>query len=206
MGIRNWTEDPLVLIEAAVTPALSAPVDILNKAAIGQMPSAIQAELSSLQVAHDMLSVTAPDMMKAVNVIVDVDGRVDCERAIRALADMQQKLKKLDRRPLSDDDRAALFDDIVVNYRPAICTAVNVYRRVFITMVLTTQNRDAKISERSIKELERISKQIFFVAINATVEAARLGDQGAALGHIGKEIRALSKSAQVMIDQMRTAD
>jgi len=126
MAALTWADDPLVRLEIAITPALSAPIEILLKCGLGQGAREFRGDLAALQTAHDMLSEKAPEMM------------------------------------------------------------------------------NAKLTKRSTEELERISKQIFFVAINATVEAARLGDQGAALGHIGQEIRALSKSAQDMIEKMRT--
>ena len=48
----------------------------------------------------------------------------------------------------------------------------------------------------AISGLDKISKQIFFISINASIEAARVGDAGRGFLQISTDIRALSQSAQ----------
>ena len=64
--------------------------------------------------------------------------------------------------------------------------------------------RAQDVDSNSLTEIDQISRKIKFIAINATVEAARVGDTGRAFAVIASEIKTLSEQTQEAVDRIRS--
>nr|WP_246455819.1 methyl-accepting chemotaxis protein [Sulfitobacter aestuariivivens] len=92
--------------------------------------------------------------------------------------------------------RARATTSLFQHTQPCVAGAIHHLRRIFISLVLLRQKEQAQQTSTAIDGLDRISKQIFFISINASVEAARAGEAGRGFLQISTDIRALSQSAQ----------
>ncbi len=72
----------------------------------------------------------------------------------------------------------------------------------------STRDRDKqaaatrKLTEETVENLKDLTVRIQLIAVNASVEAARVGQAGAGFGVIAHEITTLAKNAQSAIDQI----
>ncbi len=81
---------------------------------------------------------------------------------------------------------AAMFDDVVAWEQAAA-------------------NRARDMDSDALSEIEQIARKIKFIAVNASVEAARAGDLGKAFAVIASEIKDLSDQSKNAVDRVRSA-
>jgi len=159
----------------------------------------------ALDHAADLLRNNGARYLAPAGVELKKQQREACQSAADAIADLSAKITELGRPNVDQNDlQAQLRELIQVQIRPKVLNALDAFRESFISIVLKRQDFQRRQSERSLTELDMISKKIFLVSINASVEAARLGNSGAGFTFISKEIRSLSQTAQAAIEDMRT--
>ncbi|WP_300583963.1 methyl-accepting chemotaxis protein [Marivita sp.] len=64
--------------------------------------------------------------------------------------------------------------------------------------------KQTKMLSSSISELEKISRMIMIISVNASIEASRVGEAGRGFSAVATEIRGLSQSANKVITSLRT--
>ncbi len=68
--------------------------------------------------------------------------------------------------------------------------------------MLGRQVRARELSAIAAREVTSISRQIYFISINASVEAARAGEAGRGFAVIGEQIRTLSQDASAALRRL----
>lgn len=198
----DWSQDPIVQLEDQILPALWLPYEFLiaYDAAL-ELPGLSE----KLNRSAHLLRTCGKEFFEKEPVEFSAEDKAVILDAAEKVDRMSKRLTQM--AAIDEIDRTLRHDFaefIRTKVRPAITQAINLFRGRFISMVLTRQYKHASMSEGSLTELDVISKKIFFVAINASIEAARIGDQGAGFAHIGTEIRSLSLDAQTAIDKIRS--
>lgn len=97
-------------------------------------------------------------------------------------------------------DIAPLLEQFDGRTAPAIHAALDAAREVFITGVLKRQAYHASASSDMLSELERINRSVQLLAVNAAIEAARVGDAGRGFAVIAAEVRGLSRRTLDVIE------
>ncbi len=191
----KWHEDPVVLLEKAVMPVLSLTPTVFVRKEMGETV-AISEVTTTLNDAVRMLRTSSIAMLRARNVPFEPADIAPLHIAADSIEALARDLVDYASQPLDSSFKMKVlkhYADVVIGQ---IETAVDAFRAVFISCVLDRQWQSAQRSERAIARLDQISKQIFFISINASVEAARAGDAGRSFQQISSDIRALSQSAQ----------
>ena len=199
----NWRDDPIVRLEKSIQPASAAPATILLAAA-GAAPHAdTEAAFALMATAAETLGASGEGFLAPTGVRLDEDGKARCKAASATIAAIADELRACLADPRDQRRREAVAEAIDAELKPEVEAALDAFRRVFLTMVLERQARHAVLYERTVEQLERVSRQIFLVAINASIEAAKIGEKGDGVAYLGAEIRRLSQSAQSVIEEMR---
>lgn len=79
---------------------------------------------------------------------------------------------------------------------------IDALRADFLSQIMARQARADAASAIAAREVAAISRQIYFISINASVEAARVGDAGRGFAVIGEQIRNLSQNAAIALRRM----
>lgn len=96
-------------------------------------------------------------------------------------------------------ERAATLAQLVSG--PLLAHLNAIIDTIRLTLETTVQDRRAaqdplrRTATASVDEIHRLSKALQIVAMNASLEAQRAGDEGAAFGAIAREMRALSQKS-----------
>ncbi|WP_298972543.1 methyl-accepting chemotaxis protein [uncultured Roseobacter sp.] len=196
----DWAKDPIVQLEDEILPSLWLPVDFILQKDGSDDLSILSPKMDR---AADLLRSHGKEYLEPAGAAVDAERYKTCAAAADAVEKVHAAVKTFARGSSDDQSAKDLMQMVQNDMRPLVLEVIDVFRETFLTMVLTRQHKHANMSEHSIAELDVISKKIFFVAINASVEAARVGDMGAGFAHISTEIRSLSQSAQAAIQNMR---
>ncbi|MGB3245315.1 MAG: methyl-accepting chemotaxis protein [Sulfitobacter sp.] len=190
----EWTKDPVVILEKAVMPAMW-----LGYTLLASPPSAYHSRdsrFAAFDIATEMLRLEGPKMLNAAGVKCSFEAQTAFTRAATEIDSLHVNLRK---HLIGASDRAgrnSLLEQITGSLHPAVETAVDAYRALFITFVQKKQRSHAHQAGEALRGLDRISKQIYFISINASIEAARVGDAGRGFLQISTDIRTLSKSAR----------
>ena len=207
----SWDTDPIVLLEGEILPVLSAAPELLGRLA---MPFGDPADddasavlLPSFARAEAHLRDGGATYLEKASIRLAGDDLQICIAAADTVTAMHETLGRAGRRrtegnALPDGEVRQIMDRIAQEMRPAVEHALNVFRRVFITAVLERQKLQARQAESAIRKLNEISDTIFFIAVNASVEAARAGDAGKGFAVIGQDIRSLSLSARAATEDL----
>lgn len=195
--LRDWRDDPLVLIEKRVY--LVAP-RLLHALHGGRDPGfvAVAAEASEA-LRHAQARYMGP---------FGVEVPASAHPLLAGLADRFERLAAAVDRDRTHPDaqaRAALGDEIGLRLPVEVEAVMDALREAFVQTMLERQARAARSAETAAAEVAQISRQIYFVSINASVEAARAGDAGRGFSVIGQEIRALSEKASASLRRMSQA-
>ncbi|MCK0168349.1 methyl-accepting chemotaxis protein [Jannaschia sp. S6380] len=193
----DWRQDPIVVIEKRLSPVLPTMLLALltrdaNGAAVGDTTHAAVEVIRTVQARlldpHD----------------VTLDPAAAC-----ALKDLATQLERAgaevrDAAGDADDDvRRALAVRLMSELRPRLDDALDLLRAAFIQTVLDRQAHARALSRVAAREVSAISRQIYFISINASVEAARAGVAGRGFAVIGEQIRTLSQDAAAALDRMQ---
>lgn len=200
--VLDWTNDPMVRIE-----------EILNPFLIGTALSLAEPRPSYTMLAEscgapeDLFRQFGREVIEdfgfgfAAHELATINHAMEEVRSFRAACER------------ADADRDQLIGQFRSDLRPAAEDALNVFRAVFIGGIIQVQANQTHNAKEAVTELSRISRQIHFVAVNASIEAARVGEAGKGFAVIGTEMRRLAQTAtettkrlQGVIDQGPAAD
>lgn len=91
----------------------------------------------------------------------------------------------------------------------AVAPAVTGFLDALFTQVVAHEKAAAKLAKdvdaSALTQIDVLSRQINFIAVNASVEAARVGDKGRGFAIIATEIKALSEQSREAVDRIRMA-
>lgn len=194
MAKQNWEDDALSEIYRSVWPAMWAGHRIVAGLAAGI--AARRCDLAVFEKAYVTLTKDGPAALNKAGITLLPEDREMIEEQAVVLQDIQRRLLHADSKTITQDGAATLINAIEAELHPAIQQAVDRFRRVFIGFNMTRQKNYAAQAREAAHELRQISKKIFFISINASVEAARAGDAGRGFQQISSDIRALSQSAE----------
>lgn len=123
-------------------------------------------------------------LLEAVSTMVGSVAVTDREIAEDTIAEMARATEET-LEPAVTAFLGALFDAVVAHERAAA-------------------KRAQDVDSSGLDQIDEIARKITFIAINASVEAARAGDVGAGFGVIAAEIKSLSQQAKKSIDRIRS--
>lgn len=191
---EDWQNDPLVMVQDAIWPASWCAAKML--ALLPATPPDVDRFLATFDNAAQMLRGEATRQMVRYGVKITAEDTAGFESTARTILSARATFATLCAKP---DDPALIReaqDILFTRMQPAIAATLNHFRRLFISLVVHRQREYDKQASIALTGLDRISKQIFFISINASVEAARAGEAGRGFSQISTDIRALSQSAQ----------
>ena len=194
MAERNWEDDALSAIYRRVWPAMWAGHRALARMLAGTGNPIT--DFAAFEVAYSALTALGPEALAAAGIEMTATDRRTINAEAENLRVIQRKLLGADKGTLTPAKADALMDEIERDLHPALQRAVDRFRRVFIGYNMSQQEAYALQARDAARELRLISKKIFFISINASVEAARVGDAGRGFQQISTDIRALSQSAE----------
>ena len=189
-----WKSDPLVVVQNATMPVMWLGSRVLLSHQIGQpQTDDWQARFDA---AEEMLRSKGAELMLGYGVAISDADLAIFRQAADQIASFRTVLTGLIAKPPETEVTFRTIDVLQSDVRPAVRDAIDHFRMLFINLVIARQKAYAAQTSSAVSGLDRISKQIFFISINASVEAARVGDAGRGFLQISTDMRALSKSAQ----------
>lgn len=189
-----WKSDPLVKVQDTVWPVMWMGGRVVLNHQLGrdQQPD----WQSRFNEAAEMLSTTGIGLMKDYGVTITSEDQQIFSLAADRVLECRNALELSLSKPATPQSADEFLNLIQTKMQPAVSAAIDRYRMVFINLVVARQSAHTEQTNSAISGLDQISKQIFFISINASVEAARAGDAGRGFLQISTDIRALSQSAQ----------
>ncbi len=181
--VRNWADDPVTWIEKRVRPVL--PALAVCATSDGAMTDATR---DLLRTASDALRKQGQDRLSDLGVDLSEQVRSFAERAADSMDAAMSTPPDMDR--------------IMGEISPAIDAALDGFRKAVFQSVSARQQRDLAAADLAVSELRMLARKIYFVSINASVEAARSGEAGKGFSVISRDIRDLSEQAKRAIERM----
>lgn len=108
-----------------------------------------------------------------------------------------------------DDVTPALLRDLQSRAVTVLSPAVAAFLSTLFDNVVMWERASAKLAKdvdsSALSQIDAISRQINFIAINASVEAARVGEAGRGFGVIAAEIKQLSERSREAVERVRSS-
>lgn len=192
-----WKNDPIVQLEKALGGITSELCFFLLGTSTGE-------DARSGQDLRAMMA-DAARVVDTVRFERFVEMDIDVDAATHQMADeLVQTLTSLSETwpdEVEPKQLKTLSRSIQSGLEQKIQRTMDAFRASFITTVITRHNRNEQAAQHAQREIHNISRKIFFISINASVEASRAGDHGRGFNVISKEIRELARRAE---DSMKT--
>ncbi|GFE50932.1 hypothetical protein So717_26850 [Roseobacter cerasinus] len=132
-----------------------------------------------------------------------------------ALADSTENLKTVladlcDRLPetsdtISPEDISALKADTENLLAPAVTKFLSALFDNVVAHEKASARLARDVDSSALSQIDSLSRKINFIAVNASVEAARVGDQGRGFAVIASEIKDLSQQSRAAVERMRSS-
>ncbi|MEM6311941.1 MAG: methyl-accepting chemotaxis protein [Pseudomonadota bacterium] len=196
-----WQNDPIVRLEKALTPIVQTATFLALDAFANHDPQPTDTLHHAIRVAILEIEDVQVGPMARMNITLDRGEKRIADDLISKLSRVKRDLPD----QISADEGLILCDTLRETLVPQISVTLDTFRNRFIDTVITRQMQSDAAAERAQKEIETISKKIFFVSINASVEASRFGEQGSSFVVISNEIRNLAQQAQTSLRQLLSA-
>ncbi|MGR3492680.1 MAG: methyl-accepting chemotaxis protein [Shimia sp.] len=196
----NWRDDPMVRVEAMVLPLLFAAARLLYRMSDGDAEGREDWYDRSFKMAEEMQH-GFPSLFEGSGHSLRPDTTAlaaSVAEEVRRFAVAVQQAHPGDR-----DAGRALIGNLENRVEPSILHLLDAIREDFIGTVLCRQATYAESANRAMGELSTVSRRIFFISINASIEAARAGDGGRGFSLIAQEIRSLARLADGSIGILR---
>lgn len=98
---------------------------------------------------------------------------------------------------------AALADTVESGVAPAIGGFLGALFDQVVAYEKSTSKRAKEVDGQALSKIDAIARQINFIAVNAAVEAARVGAAGRGFAIIAAEIKSLSEQSQKAVEGIR---
>lgn len=198
--LRDWRDDPLVIVEKRlylVAPRLLRALFVGESRGGGFLRIAAEAAdtLRHVQSRYmDPFDVTVPPAsLPLIDALADrFDAAATAVGRVRDGADAA--------------DLETLADEIGLRLPVEVEAVMDVLRGAFVQTMLDRQACAARSAATAAREVAQVSRQIYFISINASVEAARAGDAGRGFAVIGQQIRALAEQASTALHRITAGD
>lgn len=200
-------------IGLVVSPVRTTSFEILSHlmlAALGEHAAvdsaALERLLGSFAACDETLRVKLPDGFAQLGTPIPDDVEAARAAALDANRAMHRKLRCLSEGSLRPTPAAfhALAREINEVLRPAIAEFLRVLNDFARRESERRQAETRGIVAKTIAEIEKISRSIKLISINASVVAAHAGESGAGFSVIASEIRNLSSKAQEALDEIKS--
>ena len=198
----DWENDPMVRIEGILNPFLFGAA-----MALADPQTNLETLAETCGPTDELLDNLGAEMIEDFGFRFAEEESANIRRAL----DKVREFRTACERP--NADRAHLLNYVQTSLYPAAEDALNAFRAVFIGGIIQVQAAQTQSAKVAVEELSRISRQIQFVAVNASIEAARVGEQGQGFAVIGAEMHRLAQTAtettrrlQKVIDQGPAAE
>lgn len=188
----DWRLDPLVRLEKRLYPLQARLLLQLVRDPPGDAALA-----GDLRQTADALRDVQARYFDAADVRLPVDVLGGCLALARAFEGRAAELEA--EGPLARD-YASWCCDV---FPKAIETLMDGLRGAFLAAVLARQEDARQQAADAAREVHAISRQIHFISINATIEAARVGEMGRGFAVIGDQIQTLSRETTVALDRLK---
>lgn len=110
---------------------------------------------------------------------------------------------------LGGDDRVTYLTEMAKHTDIALMPAAKTFQDVLWSKVDEAEKAASKesggIDAQALSQIDAIARQINFIAVNAAVEAARVGSAGKGFAIIAAEIKSLSQESQKAVERIRAA-
>jgi hypothetical protein len=198
----DWAKDPIVMAEKDVQPIHAACLVLLASAKPGRTSSVDGDSFLAFHRAERLFRTEAAAYLSGFDLRFERADHERCKSAADGIAEAQVLLRQLSLTPEDSGLRARCYDHLSQRMTPAIEAGLDVFRRLFLGMVLARHDSQAKHAQEVVRKLDEISKQIYFVSINASIQAVRAGDEGLGFAQVSKEIRNLAQSTQATTQKL----
>ncbi|MEL6586046.1 MAG: methyl-accepting chemotaxis protein [Pseudomonadota bacterium] len=195
--MTNWQTDPMVQIERRLLPFVEGALLHL----LADAPRAGTAALEDKFADIDRLLRRDGRTMLDDR---DIDLAPEAQRRLDAIAGQIANMRQSIIAPGPALSKVAT--NVETSLIPLVNEALDIFREGFLAPVLERQERHQTQALRAAKEIQMISRQIYFISVSASVEASRAGDAGRGFAIISKQIRELAAATQEALDSLRGND
>ena len=196
-----WQNDPIVRLEKALTPIVHAMCfDAITALSSGTGQTTERSKQLLTTAIREIEDVQTGPMAR-MNISLSSEERLIADQLSAALRSLVQDMPTI----LEPKEANYLTARVKNQILPMIDTTLDTFRHRFIDTVIHRQMQSDAAAEQAQKEIETISKKIFFVSLNASVEASRFGEDGSAFAVISTEIRSLAQQAQNSLRRLLSA-
>lgn len=186
-----WLNDPIVQTEKHLYPLVPR---LLCRAAVKESPR--REDRAALLAAADFLSLIQPRFLDPADIYL---SKASDEQVLAFVTTLRTLAGP------GEGATDARLSDIAYLSGPLVDEVertIDALRADFLSQILARQAHADAISAIAAREVAAISRQIYFISINASVEAARVGDAGRGFAVIGEQIRSLSQDAATALRRM----
>lgn len=186
-----WLNDPIVRVEKHLYPLAPR---LLRGAAGGMTPG--PEERAALGAAAEFLRMIQSRILDQLDIRLSQAS----EKRVLSFAETLRILAG----PPGDAADPRLSDVAYLSgpFVDEVEQTIDALRADFLSQIMARQARADAASAIAAREVAAISRQIYFISINASVEAARVGDAGRGFAVIGEQIRNLSQDAATALRRM----
>lgn len=196
-----WQNDPIVRLEKALIPVVqSVCFDAITSLSSGTGQTTERTK-ALLQTAIQEIGDVQTGPMARMNIALDAGEREVADQLTTALRVLLREVPSI----LEPHDAQILAAKMKAEISPLIDKTLDTFRHRFIDTVIHRQMQSDAAAEKAQQEIEMISRKIFFVSLNASVEASRFGEEGSAFAVISTEIRNLAQQAQASLRKLLSA-
>ncbi len=147
-----------------------------------------------------------PDLSPLALEVMEDKG-VCSDKAISGLEAFKPWARRMDTGHLSDDEKRLCGNVVRKDLLGALDTMSKGLKRACDDLNETLQNsrrRKLEDAKGPVMGIEKVSKTVQLVALNASIEAHRAGDSGASFAVVAEEMRKLGAECQSLIDVLGT--
>ncbi|RED18760.1 methyl-accepting chemotaxis protein [Pontivivens insulae] len=185
----DWTVDPIIQMERDVLPVLHQ----VPLWCVAQALNIARPEIGPvLQCAEDAFRMRAAQLLSDHGIAVGIEDQTRFRETANLLRETHKRLLDVDSSP----DGVELYTFLQGRFVLQVEATLDRFREIFLIRVLKSHIVQAEQAARAVGELNEIGRQFYYVALNASIEAARMGAGGRGFSIIGDEIRKMSKTAQ----------
>lgn len=156
------------------------------------------------------------DLRATADALVGAQGRYFDDYSIKLSSESVARLSDFAAKLCALADAFDRNDDVtpgprwadwcLIGFSAEVEEILDMLRACFLGVILQRQDTAQRQSRAALEQISRISRQIYFISINVSVEAARSGEDGQRFAEIGQQIRVLSQDVSKALDRVEASD